>query len=108
MRQSPRRRRSGRHPFLLDLRRADYHGREVSPHVTNALLHLGMARQAVRRRDPARASAQYREALRSWERANGVERGRWAEELDLVRLERDEALQGVGKTGVGDGGGEGM
>lgn len=103
MRQPHRRYRSGGYPFLLDLRRADYHGREVCPHVTNALLHLGMARQAVRRRDPAKASAQYRESLRSWERADRAEGGRWAEELGLVRREHDEVLRRLELRGSGAG-----
>jgi hypothetical protein len=88
----------------LDLARHRYHGREVNPHVTNALLHLGLARRAARRRDRENAGREYARSLTCWQTADLQEGGRWGREVRLVRREwREVVSKGAAKADRGGG-----
>lgn len=71
----------------LNLAHRRYHRRDVHPQVTNAVLHLGLARRAARRRADGSAQREYRCSLRCWRRANAEQPGRWRRELRLVAQE---------------------
>lgn len=91
---------SGAAAERLNLARRRYHGREVNPHVTNALLHLGLARRAARRRDRENARREYSRSLTCWQKADLQDGGRWEREVWLVRRERGEvAPKGPAKAG---------
>jgi hypothetical protein len=87
-------------PSRLNLAHRRYHARDVHPQVTNALLHLGLARRASRRREARRAQAEYAQSLRCWRRANAEQTGRWREEVHLVA--REYVALAAAEPGRGD------
>lgn len=91
---------SGAPAERLNLACHRYHGREVNPHVTNALLHLGLARRAARRRDRENARREYARSLACWRVADLQDGGRWDREVRLVQREKRElAPAGSGTQG---------
>ncbi|MHB8765630.1 MAG: hypothetical protein ACYDA8_15020 [Deferrisomatales bacterium] len=72
---------------FLDTRRPRYHRRDASPHVTNAILHLGLARRSARAREAEHARTQYLRCVESWQRANEADGGRWSAEVAEARRE---------------------
>lgn len=71
-----------------------YSGWRADHRALNALLYLGLAREAVKARDFERACRGYRRSLQTWDYANEVERGRWRLEQDLTNREYAAFLLG--------------
>ena len=72
---------------LLSLAQRKFHARDASPHVTNALLHLGFARRAARRGDREGAWREYGRSLACWRQAAADQEERWDRELTVVAAE---------------------
>ncbi|MEW6487189.1 MAG: hypothetical protein AB1578_04645 [Thermodesulfobacteriota bacterium] len=90
---------SGAPAERLNLACHRYHRREVNPHVTNALLHLGLARRAARRRDRESARREYARSLTCWKKADLQDGGRWDREVRLVQREKSELPPAGSGTG---------
>ncbi len=73
----------------LSLAQRKFHARDASPHVTNALLHLGLARRAARKGEREVAWREYGRSLACWRQAAADQEERWERELTMVAAEVD-------------------
>lgn len=78
----------------IDPTNPKYRGGRAGYRALNALLYLGLARQAANAGDTERACLGYHCSLETWGHANEVTRGRWHLEQDLTNREYAAFLLG--------------